>query len=103
MKKLMLSIIAVAAMAMAFTQQDNKGLARVNEIDGKEVYVLSEPLRNYSVVDVLTSSFNTVMVGRQPINEQIKEVIRRGTKNKLDFDAVLTEDGKKLVLIKFKD
>lgn len=103
MKKLFLSLIAVAAMAMAFTKQDNRGLARVQTIDEKEIYVLSEPLRNYSVVEVLTSTFNTVMVGRQPINDQIKEVIRRGNKNKIDFDAVLTDDGKKLILIKFKD
>lgn len=26
-----------------------------------------------------------------------------GNKNKIDFDAVLTDDGKKLILIKFKD
>lgn len=103
MKKLFLALIAVAAMAMAFTKVQNEGLAKVKTIEGKEVYVLSDPLRNYTVVETYTTALVTAVAGRQTIENQMKDIIWRGNKNKIDFDALLTDDGKKVTLIKFKE
>lgn len=109
MKKLFLSLIAVAAMAMAFTHvNDNKGLARVQKILGKEVYVLCEPVRDYEIVEKMNTSLTTMAIGRTTIQKQMQEVINRAhnrvEKGKLgEFDAAMTDDGDVIVLIKFKD
>lgn len=110
MKNMIVPVIVVAAMAMAmsFRIDDNKGLARVNKIMGKEVYVLSEPLREYKVVEKLTTSLTTSLVGRSTIQKQMQEVITRAInrveKGKLnDFDAAITDDGDVVVLVKFKE
>jgi len=91
-------------MAMAFTHvNENKGLARVQNISGKEVYVLSEPVQEYNVVEIFTTALTTTLTGRQTIDSQMKEVISRGLKKQLQFDAVMTDDGKRVMLLKFKN
>lgn len=104
-------ITLMIASIMAFrtnANQDNKGLGRVQKILGKEVYVLCEPLREYDIVDKKTTSVTSNLVGRQTIQKQMQEVINRQLKDlekgkSKDFDAVLTDDGDVVVMIKFKD
>lgn len=94
--------------AFSNKSEDEKGLARVNKILGKEVYVLSEPLREYDVVETLNTHLTQSLVGKESISDQMQEVIKRGInraeKGKIKpFDAVITDDGDRTVLVKFKD
>ena len=109
MKKVLLIIAAVVVFATAFTsiQDDKKQLARVNKILGKETYVLSEPLRDYDVVENLGTGWGTALLGRSTIQEQMTNIITRGKKKEekgeFKFDAVVTTDGEQMALIKFKE
>lgn len=104
-------LLALAVLVIITTTaqaQDGKGLARVQKILGKEVYVLCEPQREYEVVERLTTSLTTMVVGRTTIQKQMQEVIDRAIKRiekgkTKDFDAALTDDGDVIVLIKFKE
>jgi hypothetical protein len=107
--KSLLSLLTLVVLISAFTgYQDTKGVARVQKILGKEVYVLSEPLREYDMVEDMTTGMTTALAGRSTIQKQMEEVIKRGL-NKVEkgkisgFDAALTTDGDRIVLIKFKD
>lgn len=108
-----LSFFAIAftiIVLMAFKSNpssENKGIARVQKILGKEVYVLAEPLRDYEIVDKKTTSMTSNLSGRQSIQKQMQEVISRQLKEvekgkSQDFDGVLTDDGDVIVIIKFK-
>lgn len=104
-------LLALAVLVIITTTaqaQDGKGLARVQKILGKEVYVLCEPQREYTVIERMNNDFTTLAVGRQTIQKQMQEVINRAIKRvekgKLqEFDAALTDDGDVIVLIKFKE
>jgi hypothetical protein len=52
MKKLIAAFLFIAQLSFA---QDQKGIARVNRIDGVEVYFMNEPLNAYDVVFDVTS------------------------------------------------
>lgn len=100
-------LLATALLLSATHQDDKKAIAKVHTILGKEVYVLSEPVREYEVVEKLSTALTTALVGRQTIQKQMHEVINRASKRvesgKLkDFDAAMTTDGEAVVLIKFK-
>jgi hypothetical protein len=107
----LLLAILIIGIIMAFStnfNQDNKGLARVQKILGKEVYVLCEPLREYDIVDKKTTSLTSSLAGRQTIQKQMQEVVSRQLKEvekgkSKEFDAVMTDDGDVMVIIKFKD
>lgn len=59
MKKLFLSLIAVAAMAMAFTKVNERNHAKVEKYFGMDVYIYSEPLAKYEVLE--EKSLNVAM------------------------------------------
>lgn len=106
MKKLLFAIIAVAAIAMAFTYE-NESQARVIKISGKEVYVLCEPLRPYDVVDKLNVELNHLTGGGKGIHREVEKAIELGLKNvdkkrMSEFDAVYSLNGEDLEYIKFK-
>lgn len=104
----LLTLAVLVIVTTTAQAQDGKGLARVQKILGKEVYVLCEPQREYEVVERLTTSLTTIVVGRTTIQKQMQEVIDRAIKRvekgkTKEFDAALTDDGDVIVLIKFKE
>lgn len=102
MKKQLLTIAAtVAVMALlSFTSQDDKkGLARVMEIDGVEVYVLATPLREYTVVES-TSCMNSATA---TIHRRVECFVGTAKKKKVEFDAILVNDSRGADLIKWKE
>lgn len=106
MKKLTL-MIAFALIGLSTMAQENKGIGRVQKTLGVEVYVMCEPLREYDIVEKMTTSTTTILSGRQTIQKQMQEVVSRSIKRKekgklKDFDAVMTDDGDVVVIIKFK-
>ena len=91
-------IIALIITLFSFTQDDKKGLARVMEIEGVEVYVLAAPLREYTVVES-TSCMNSATAS---IHRRVECFVGTAKKKKVDFDAILVNESKGADLIKWK-
>ena len=107
--KLFLTIITVTVCSNIFAQTSiTNDLARVNKVNGVEVYVMSEPLRDYeTVADVGTGlkaeSLITGGIINKSISERISQFVHRAKKENLDIDAVIYSNGKRVIGIKFKD
>jgi hypothetical protein len=112
MKRAILIVGLMAFMAMSFTAvrstDENKDqMARVSKIDGIEVYLMSEPIKPYEVIDDLGSglqfgsSLSTVTIDEltQHYVEAAKKV---GKKKDKTVDAVIYTSGKKAVAVKWK-
>ncbi|MEM8896255.1 MAG: hypothetical protein AAGC88_16875 [Bacteroidota bacterium] len=107
MKLVVLLALGVAATAMA---QENPTLAKVQSIDGKQVYVLNQPLRQYEVVgEVKTGVKFLSLLTRGIISEDIaaksaqftRKAIRKYDKKAVDFDAVLYTGGRSAHVVRF--
>lgn len=115
MKKSIIAIVAVTAMAaLSFSniQDDKKGVARVNRINGKEVYFMNEPLCPYEVVfDVGTSakfaSLLTAGLVNEGVSDKASQFVKRAMKEAEDegyeFDAIIYSSGKRVIAINFKE
>lgn len=113
MKKSIL-ILALSVLSVLCYSQNDRGVGRASKIQGVEVYVMSEPLHSYTVTGKVTKddigSFLNAFAGKKDertIKEMLETLVenanRKQKKGKLDFDAILTEDGKTGTLIKYKD
>lgn len=85
--------------------QDRK-LARVQRLDGVEVYVLSEPIRDYEIVASVQTGIKaeSILTGglfNESITDKVLQFIRRARKQGSVFDAVLYSGGKSIITIKF--
>ncbi|MDO9137898.1 MAG: hypothetical protein Q7U21_08755 [Lutibacter sp.] len=106
--KLFLTIIAVSFYLNLFAQTSiTNDLARVNKVNGVEVYVMSEPLRDYETVsDVGTGlkaeSLLTGGIINKSISERISQFVHKAKKENEDIDAVIYSNGKRVIGIKFK-
>lgn len=110
-KTFLIAFLLVSLVTVGFSQS-TKGLARVNKMQGYEVYALCEPLREYEVVfDVTTgakaSSMLTGGVVNEGISDKLSQFVNRAMKEAKEknqtFDAILYNGGKKVVAVKFKD
>ena len=84
--------------------QDN-AIARVNRNEGKFLFIECEPLTDYDVV----GKYNVSGVGRAALTgncptlqRKIDNLIKKGTKAKLEFDAVIFGSSKNDLVIKLK-
>ncbi len=107
MRNLLAVIIVLLAVSFTNVASEEKGLARVQKVVGKEVYILSEPLREYEVVETVTTT-NSLLGIQANIQKQMEETLtawnKKAEKGKVKpFDAAVTTDGDKILLIKFKD
>jgi hypothetical protein len=106
--KLFLTIIAVSFYLNLFAQTSiTNDLARVNKVNGVEVYVMSEPLRDYETVsDVGTGlkaeSLLTGGIINKSISERISQFVHKAKKENENIDAVIYSNGKRVFGIKFK-
>lgn len=107
----MIVALALGVLVQAKAQENDR-LARVQKIQGKEVYILSEPVRSYETVrSIRTSPKWMSILTRGVINEHVNDksaqfVWKAGRKLKrkgVDFDALLYVDGKKINVIKFTE
>lgn len=87
-------------------------MARVNKIDGVEVYFMNEPLNSYDVVfDVGTGLKATSLLTGGMVNEGVsdkasqfvRKAIKEAKEDKHEFDAIIYSSGKKIVAVKFKN
>jgi len=109
-KQLMISLIAIAAITFGFKtlQTADDGMARVHKIQGKYVFVMCEPVKDYTFQESKSSSFRKAMLGNRDIDDQMNVLIEKGREmvkdGKMeDFDAVLSKDGINSSYIKFKE
>lgn len=111
MKKMLLAA-AFAAFSLSAWSQDSTALAKVNKRKGVEIYVMSEPLRPYEVTGQVTADDFTSVLNAlngkqdqrtitQMIDVLINNATRKQKKKKLEYDAIITEDGETGTLIKF--
>jgi hypothetical protein len=109
MKKILFVVLLFPLFCKA--QQVDTRTAIVTKHNNIPVFIMSEPVKEYNVVGAVTDKFRTDTVDIQkntPLT--IKDMIDRlvnyaneiGKTNKIDFDAIITTDGKSASLIKFK-
>lgn len=91
---------------------ETKGLGRVAKINGSEIYVMSEPLREYVVVNDKSGGFKmkSAMTGgvvNNSIEEDVEQFVKRIQKDAAgdhkEIDAVIYNSGKSAVGVKFKN
>lgn len=106
MKKLLLLLFSVAIYQVGSAQTDLNSIARVNKVDGKEAYFMSEPLRDYEVVfDVGTGlKASSVVTGgliNEGVSDKASQFVKKAMKENPNFDAILYSNGKRVVAIRF--
>jgi hypothetical protein len=102
MKFTSIIILMVALMLLSFKYyEDTKGLARVDKLRGKEVYVMSQPLRSYNVVEVVGSG--VLRTTGCKVDNLVEAFMNKAMRQEVDFDAVIVDGENKATLIKFKD
>jgi ribosomal protein L25 (general stress protein Ctc) len=107
-----ITLLLALIFATNFYAQDQKNLAKVQKINGIEVYVLSEPLRDYDVVfggdnKIQWTSFLTAGLVNESIENKlskfVKAVQEKSEEDGTEFDAVVYTDGKNVSAIKFTE
>jgi len=103
------NVVAVKFKAVSTTE--NKGMAKVAKLNGYEVYVMNEPLRDYeTAVDVSTGvkakSYITGGLVNNSVEEDMGQYVKRADKEAKEtnktIDAVVYSGGKRAIGIKFK-
>lgn len=80
----------------------------MNKLQGIEIYMLSEPVRDYEVISDVSNGINTTSaITGGMVNESIADkasnFVRRAMKENSRIDAVIYSSGKRVVGIRFKD
>lgn len=110
-RQTLIALVAVAAIAFGFKtlQTADLGLARAHKIQGKYVFIMSDPIKEYDYLDSKNSGFRNAMIGgSREADKQMRTMISKGLKavekgDMEDFDAVLSKDGVHTSFIKFKE
>lgn len=97
------------AILIKFTDDNSDQLSKgtVSKMQGKEVYVLCEPLREYELVEKVNSAFEQ-LIGIDPsIKNMVDSMVEKAVNKELNqkigkFDAMITNDGEVAILVKFK-
>ena len=109
---LTLSINFCNAQKAGDTTIAKKGLCHTFKRKGIEIYLLTEPVRDYTVTGTVTdddlesvlnalSGEETTRTLTQRIDVLIENASRKAYKKKFEFDAIMTEDGATGTCIKF--
>jgi hypothetical protein len=111
MKKAILMIMTLGVVFIVFSQEKTV-YGKVQIIDGKEVYILNEPTRNYEAVGEVKTGLKIGSVLTRGIwNEDInaksaqftRKAIRKLSKDGQEFDAILYSEKKRVKAIKFTE
>ncbi len=103
-----------SVVAVKFTEEatlSNKGIGKVQKIDALDVYILSEPLQDYKLVNrkhsgIKAKSFLTAGLINNSIEQDVAKMIRR-IKSDAEFkgkkvDAVIYSAGRSGIGVKFE-
>ncbi len=109
MKSLVVGSFLTLGVLMAFGQSSQ---AEVQQLGGKEIYLLSEPLADYEIVaSVKTGPKLTSLLTRGVYNEHVNDkatqfvnrAIRKLDRKSIEFDALVYNDGKSINAVKFNE
>jgi hypothetical protein len=113
MKKCIMMAVVILGIITSMKGQAIDGLARVSRVQGKEVYILNQPIRSFETVAEVKSSLKlTSILTRGLVNETItdkaNEFVRRAIrkankKTTQPFDAIVYIGGKKVRAVRFID
>ena len=99
------AMMVISSFRLTISDEDKKGLGRVMKIQGVEVYLMSEPLREYETVEDMgsgmQSGFSSVEID-ELANRFVKRAIKAGEKKNKPVDAIIYTSGSKCIAIKFK-
>jgi hypothetical protein len=106
----MMAVLLLGSSLSAQTQ--NSSLARVSKVQGKEVYILNQPIRQFETVDTIKTSPKIIsLLTRGVVNETIsdkadqfvRKAARQMKKANKSFDAIVYSGGKTVRAIRFTD
>jgi hypothetical protein len=110
MKKSLITIFLIFSFYSSYSQ--NEGTAKVRKIDGFDVYLYSEPIAPYEVLDKVSAFWNwgADAYGRSSIEDLVATMVRRALKkNKssrksgaLLADAIIIDNNDNGVMIRYK-
>jgi len=110
MRRVIFFIVVFMFSIVVFGQipQKDTELGRVKKINGIEVFVMCEPLQDYTViVDVATGikaeSMLTGGLVNKSISGRIEQFVNKALKDAPNIDAIIYSSGRKVVGIKYKD
>lgn len=95
---ILLLAVLISSFILRKPNQD-KGLGRVEKIDGKEIYLFSEPLQAYKVVGDYNNSKN--IISSCNLRNLIDSYLKRAQKDKIKFDALYMDTSDNIYLIQF--
>jgi len=100
MKTTIALILVIIIFVSANYQEGSDGMAKVHIIRGREVYVMCDPIRPYTVVDKV-KTFNKIT---ESVYDRIEGyVIASKYHDEVEFDAILVDHNRGASLIKWKD
>lgn len=94
---------SMLALALAFTtktSESDKSLAKVNQIDGKYVFINCRPAVPYETAFEYTTRLSKM--GCPSILEMAEASVKSASKKGLPYDAIIVGDTKLDLAIKFK-
>ncbi|MEM9982436.1 MAG: hypothetical protein AAF734_08065, partial [Bacteroidota bacterium] len=100
------------ATVVVQAQSPTTGLAKVQKVNGVEVYFLNKPTRTYEVVLNRKSGLKAGSIFSQGlVNESISDRVarlvkrakRKAERKEKDWDAILYEGGKQVQIIRFTE
>jgi len=97
MKYLFLVFIPVLFL-FAF-QTDPEGLGYASIIQGKEVYILSKPARQYKVIEDFSGK--KAVVPSCNIYNIVEAYLEKAKKEKIKYDALIIDDQDNILFVKF--
>ena len=105
-------LVAIICFHTSMTTAQRPSLARVQQINGVEVYILSEPLRQYEVITQKSDYLQpiTLLTGgrkdetiEEKVTSLVSKIKRAAGKQHQTIDAVIYTDGRGAVGVKFTD
>ncbi len=107
MKTIITTLLVLLIFIPTIAQQR---IAKVQKINGVEVYIMAEPLREYEVVigkgnSIKWSSFITGGLLNESVATKVTSFVnkikKKSASENIDMDAIIYTNGKKIVAIKF--
>lgn len=104
---ILLLVLTLTSMRTHSNDWEDVGMAKVDQIQGKYVFVMSNPVQEYEEVGKVNTALSDLANLDKNIHQLAKEMVKKGIKKEekkdiQSFDAVITKNGKVGILIKFK-
>jgi hypothetical protein len=109
MKKILLTFLI---FTIYYTHAQEKGTAKVRKIDGLDLYIYSEPLAEYEILDKVTAfwNFGADEFGRSSLDDVVRTMIKRARKKNKNFDkkggdtadGIIIDDNDSGVMIRYR-